>query len=257
MFIDTHTHLYDEQFNEDRTAMVQRAIDKGVKMMLLPNCDQHTIQGMNALSDEFPLQCYPMIGLHPVYVKEDFRKELDIMKAELATGKYIAIGEIGLDYYWDRSFEAQQLSAFEEQIDWALAADLPIVIHTRDSVQAGIDTIRKKQNGKLKGVFHCFSGTVEEAQQIIDLGFYLGIGGALTFKNSTLKNFIATLPLDKLILETDAPYLAPVPYRGKRNESSYIPLIASYLSTLFQVDETIIADQTTKNALALFHLLPR
>lgn len=257
MFIDTHTHLYDEQFDEDRNLMVQRAIDQGVQMMLLPNCDAHTIPGMQSLSQAFPDNCFPMIGLHPVYVKEDYAAALDIMKKELDSGDYIAIGEIGLDYYWDRSFEAQQQVAFETQIDWALAHSLPIVIHTRDSVQAGIDTVRQHQNGQLTGVFHCFSGTLEEAQQIIDLGFYLGIGGVLTFKNSTLKNFIGSLPLDRLILETDAPYLAPVPFRGKRNESSYIPLIAEQLSTLFQTDIDTIAQQTTANALQLFPKLPR
>lgn len=254
MYIDTHTHLYDEQFDQDRTAMVRRAMEAGVDKMLLPNCDQHTIPQMLQLNREFPAHCLPMIGLHPVYVREHYEDELKVIHRHLENGNFVAVGEIGLDFYWDKTYIKEQQDAFETQIDWSLEARLPIVIHTRDSIGKGIETVRKRQNGHLKGVFHCFSGTEEQAREIIDLGFYLGIGGVLTFKNSALKDFVARLPVASLLLETDAPYLAPVPYRGKRNESSYIPLIAEYLGELYQEPVSWIADKTTQNARSLFGL---
>lgn len=252
IFIDTHTHLYDEQFSDDRTEAVQKAIDAGVSKMYLPNCNSETIEGMLQLANEFPKNCIPMMGLHPCYVKEDYNKELQIVEEHLASRKYSAVGEIGLDYYWDTSFKEQQIEAFERQIDWALDYDLPIIIHTRDSLQDGIDIVKKKQNGNLKGIFHCFGGSPEEAKQITDLGFYLGIGGVVTFKNSKLPKTLKEVDLKHIVLETDAPYLAPTPYRGKRNQSSYIPLIAEKLVDIYGTELTEIARITTENARQIF-----
>ncbi len=251
-FIDTHTHLYDEQFSEDRTEAIRNAVDAGVTKMYLPNCNSETIDGMLQLAQQFPDNCLPMMGLHPCYVKEDYKAELKIVEEQLTSKKYCAVGEIGLDYYWDTSYKEQQIEAFELQIDWALQYDLPIIIHTRNSLQDGIDIVKKKQNGKLKGIFHCFGGSQQEAEQIIDLGFYLGIGGVVTFKNSKLPETLKNIDLKHIVLETDAPYLAPTPYRGKRNESSYIPLVAEKLVDIKQVELSEIARITTENAQKVF-----
>lgn len=253
-YIDTHTHLYDEQFSEDIEQVIQTAIDKGVDKFLLPNCDSNTLSSMLNLSKRFPLHCFPMIGLHPVYVKEDYLEELAIIEKALLDNKCIAIGEIGLDYYWDKTFIKEQKDAFKTQIHWAKETKLPISIHTRDSIDDGIDMITSLQDGNLQGVFHCFSGDLDQAKRIIDVGFKMGIGGVLTFKNSELKNFIKAIPLENIILETDAPYLAPVPYRGKRNESSYIPIIAEHLANCYEKDIQEIASATSQNAIDLFQL---
>jgi TatD DNase family protein len=251
-FIDTHTHLYDEQLMPDNDEMIQRAIDAGVQRMYMPNCDAATIDGMMKIAARWPDHCIPMMGLHPCYVKENYKEELTIVKEWLPKRRFSAIGEIGLDYYWDMTYKDQQLEAFEMQIDWALQYDLPIVIHSRESTQPCIDVVRQKQNGRLKGIFHCFSGTEEEARQIIDLGLYLGIGGVVTFKKANLAEVVKNVPLKHIVLETDAPYLAPVPYRGKRNESSYIPLIAAKISELKNIDISELARITTENAEKVF-----
>jgi len=251
-FIDTHTHLYDEQFDNTRAADVQRALDAGVQKMYLPNCDSSTIEPMMDIVRQWPAHCLPMMGVHPCYIKENYKEELAIAEEWLQKEKFAAIGEIGLDYYWDKTFVAQQKEAFNTQMDWALEHDLSIIIHTRDSIQDGIDMVRAKQNGKLKGIFHCFGGTLEEAQQIIDLGFYLGIGGVATFKNSTLPAVLKDIALEYIVLETDAPYLAPVPYRGKRNECAYIPLIAQKVAEIKNCDIAAVAKATTANAKAIF-----
>lgn len=252
ILIDTHTHLYDEQFEEDRADMLQRALDAGVTKMYLPNCDSTTIESMLLMAKQSPAHCFPMMGLHPCYVKGNYQEELNIVKKQLETGKFCAVGEIGLDYYWDISFKSQQIAAFEEQIDLALQYDLPIVIHSRESLQDSIDIVRKKQNGQLKGIFHCFSGNEKEAKEITKLGMYLGIGGVLTFKNSNLRDILQQIDLQHMVLETDAPYLAPVPYRGKRNESSYVPLIAETLAEVKNTDIETIARITTANAVNIF-----
>ena len=251
-FIDTHTHLYDEQFDNTRAADMQRALDAGVQKMYLPNCDSSTIAPMMDVVRQWPAHCLPMMGVHPCYIKENYKEELAIAEKWLHKEKFAAIGEIGLDYYWDKTFVAQQKEAFNTQMDWALEHDLSIIIHTRDSIQDGIDMVRAKQNGKLKGIFHCFGGTLEEAQQIIDLGFYLGIGGVATFKNSTLPVVLKDIALENIVLETDAPYLAPVPYRGKRNECAYIPLIAQKIAEIKNCDIAAVAKATTVNAKAIF-----
>lgn len=249
MFIDTHTHLYDEQLNETD---IQRAIDAGVKKMYMPNCDSTTIEGMMDIARKWPDNCYPMMGLHPCYVKDNYRAELAIIEKYLAENKFYAVGEIGLDYYWDMTYALQQAIAFEQQIDWALQYNLPIVIHSRESTADCIEIVKKKQNGNLKGIFHCFSGTLEEARQIAGLGLYLGIGGVVTFKKSTLPDIIKETGLQNIVLETDAPYLAPMPYRGKRNESSYIPLIAAKVAEIFDTDIKTIANTTSQNAEKIF-----
>ncbi|PZF71391.1 TatD family hydrolase [Taibaiella soli] len=251
--VDTHTHLYDEQLTAD-PQQIQRAIEAGVTKMYMPNCDSSTIEGMLAMETAYPQNCFPMMGLHPVYVKENYKDELTIVENWLSKRKFAGVGEIGLDYYWDKTFVPQQKEAFEQQIDWALQYDLPIIIHSRESTADCIEIVRKKQNGKLRGIFHCFSGTLEEAKQIQELGFYLGIGGVVTFKKSTLPEIVREMPLETLVLETDAPYLAPVPYRGKRNESSYIPLIAMTIATIKQVGLDEISAITNKNAEKIFSM---
>lgn len=251
-YIDTHTHLYDEQFSEDIDSAIKKAIELGVTKMYMPNCNSETIDGMMQLSKKWPNNCIPMMGLHPCYVKEDYQKELSLVNDWLNKEQFAAVGEVGLDYHWDLTFKQQQIEAFEYQIDLALEHDLPIVIHSRSSTQDCIDIVKKKQNGNLTGVFHCFGGTLDEAKQITDLNFMLGIGGVVTFKNSKLGDIIKDIDIDHLILETDAPYLAPTPYRGKRNESSYIPLIAEKLVDIKQMSLKDIAAATTKNAEKLF-----
>ena len=251
MYIDTHTHLYDEQLKTD-PEQIQRAINAGVSKMYMPNCDNATIEGMLKLADEFPEHCLPMMGLHPTYVKENYKEELVMVEQWLGKRKFHAVGEIGLDYYWDLTFKAQQIDAFETQVDLALKHDLPIVIHSRSSTQDCIDIVRSKQNGKLRGIFHCFSGTLEEAQQIIGLGLYMGIGGAVTYKKSTLPDILNAVGLSHVVMETDAPYLAPVPYRGKRNESSYIPVIATYIAQVMGTGFAEVAAITTANAAKIF-----
>ncbi|MEI8278466.1 MAG: TatD family hydrolase [Bacteroidota bacterium] len=252
MFIDTHTHLYDEQLMVEEDAVIQRALDAGVTKMYMPNCDSSTIAGMMHLAAKWPTHCLPMMGLHPCYVKEHYKEEIAIVQKWLAEYPFAAIGEIGLDYYWDLTYKEQQIEAFEQQIDWALQYQLPIVIHSRESTQDCIDIVRKKQNGQLKGIFHCFSGTLDEAQQVVALGMHLGIGGVVTFKKTTLVDIVHEIPLEHIVLETDAPYLAPVPYRGKRNESSYIPLIADKLAEIKQMPITELEAITSLNAQKIF-----
>ena len=252
MYIDTHTHLYDEQLMVEEDAMIQRAIDAGVSKMYMPNCDSSTIAPMMHLAEKFPGHCLPMMGLHPTYVKDNYKDELNIVAEWLAKEKFYAVGEIGLDKYWDLTHLPQQVAAFEYQIDLALQHDIPIVIHSREATQDCIDIVTKKQNGKLKGIFHCFGGSMDEAKQIVELGMYLGIGGVVTFKKSTLPDIIKALGLANMVLETDAPYLAPVPYRGKRNESSYIPIIAEKLGDILGISKEEVGALTTANAEKIF-----
>lgn len=252
MYIDTHTHLYDEQLIIDDDAAVERAIAAGVTRMYMPNCDSTTINGMMRIARKYPEHCFPMMGLHPCYVKEQYRDELAIVEAQLAAEKFYAVGEIGLDFYWDLTFKDQQYEAFERQIDLALQYDLPIVIHSRESTDECIEVVRRKQNGKLTGVFHCFGGTQEQAAQIADVGFYLGIGGVVTFKKAGLQDVVRDTPLAQIVLETDAPYLAPTPYRGKRNESAYTVLVAQKIAELKGIPPEEVAKITTENAEKLF-----
>jgi TatD DNase family protein len=253
-FVDSHAHLYMEEFTEDRTAVMQRAMDAGVDQVFLPNIDSSTVDAMLGLEKEFPEMAHPMMGLHPCSVKETAEAELQMVKGWLAKRTFAAVGEIGLDFYWDVTFKEQQMAAFSTQIDWALRYGLPIVIHSRASTRECIDIVRSKQNGELKGVFHCFSGTMEEAREIMDLGFYLGIGGVVTFKKSTLPELLKDIAVEHLLLETDAPYLAPTPHRGGRNESAYIPLVAGRVAAAKGLTVEEVGDVTTANARKLFVL---
>ncbi|WP_118952417.1 TatD family hydrolase [Taibaiella helva] len=252
VFIDTHTHLYDGRFDQDREAVIGRCLEAGVNRLYLPNCDSGTIEPMMAMATKWPEHCFPMMGIHPCYIKENYKEELAIAESWLHKERFAAVGEIGLDYYWDKSFVAEQKEAFNTQMDWALSLNLPIVIHTRESMRDGIDMVRARQNGKLRGIFHCFGGTMEEAREIIDLGFYLGIGGVATFAKSNLPEVLEQIPLEHIVLETDAPYLAPVPYRGKRNESAYIPLIGTKIAAIKNCSVEAVAAATTENARRIF-----
>jgi TatD DNase family protein len=252
MFIDTHAHLYDEQFDSDRKMSIQQAIDQGVEKMYLPNCDSSTIEGMLEVEKAFPSHCFAMMGLHPCYVKENVHDELAIMEAWLTKRTFSAIGEIGLDYHWDKTYINEQKKAFRTQIEWSLQYNRPIVIHTREATKDTIEIVKEYAPKGVRGVFHCFSGSVETARQIIDLGFYLGIGGVLTYKNAGLQEVVQLIDLKHIVLETDAPYLSPVPHRGKRNESSYTLFIAEKLANLKGIDLTTVANITSENALKLF-----
>ena len=250
--IDTHAHLYLDEFDADRAEALMRARSQGVSKVFMPAVDASTHEAMLQLEQEFPGYCYSMIGLHPCSVKADPAPQLKIVEDLLKKREFVAVGETGLDFYWDLTFTSQQYLAFNRQIDWALEYDRPVVIHSRNSTDECISVIKERQTAQLKGVFHCFSGNLEQAKKIIELGFYLGIGGVLTFKNSGLDKVMLELDLEKVVLETDAPYLAPVPYRGKRNESAYLPLIAEKLSVLKGISQDEVASVTTRNALALF-----
>jgi TatD DNase family protein len=253
MLIDTHTHLYAEEFDADRQAVMNRAIEQGVKKFFLPNVDSLSVAPMLSLSEAFPGCCYPMIGLHPCYVKENYRQELEQVKNWLVKNTFYAIGEIGIDLYWDKTFASQQEEAFEYQLLLAKQEQLPVVIHTRNAFDEAFRIVKSINDDSLKGIFHCFSGTLEEAKKVIDLGnFKLGIGGVLTFKNSDLDKVVTQLDLKHLVLETDAPYLAPIPYRGKRNESAYVGLVAAKLAELKNCSLQEIAERTTNNAAEIF-----
>ncbi|HEX7413884.1 MAG TPA: TatD family hydrolase [Bacteroidia bacterium] len=252
MFVDTHTHLYSEEFTTDIDEVLKRAIDVGIEKFLLPNIDSSSVYVMHTLCEKFPQHCFPMMGLHPCSVKENYLEELAIIYNLLKTKKYIAVGEIGIDLYWDKTFYKQQVDAFTKQINWALEFNLPIVIHCRnsfDEIYEILCSFRKLP----KGIFHCFSGNEEQANKIIETSnFKLGIGGVLTFKNSGLDKAIVNINLKHFVLETDSPYLAPIPHRGKRNESSYIPLIAAKLAEIKKCSVLEIASITTANAKDVF-----
>jgi len=252
--IDTHTHLYLEQFSEDRYHVVEDAIARGVSKFLLPNVDEDTIEPMMELSRNFNGVCFPMMGLHPTSVKPSFKDVLNRMYTLLKTTSFCAIGETGIDLYWDKTWFAQQVEAFRVQIDWALELDLPLVIHSRNSVEEIIDVLTPYRNTSLKGVMHCFPGNVEQARWFISMGFYLGIGGVVTYNNSEMASVVAETPLEFLLLETDAPYLPPVPHRGKRNIPTYLPLVASKIASIKGITVDDVARETTRSASTLFKL---
>ncbi len=251
--IDTHTHLYSEQFDDDRAAMIQRAVEKGVEKFILPAIDSESHEKMLSLEADYPNQMFAMMGLHPCSVQpESWDKELDIVKNYIDQRDYVAIGEIGIDLYWDKSTLDIQVKAFEQQIDWAIEKDWPIVIHTRESFDETFDVLDRKKHPKLRGIFHCFSGDLDHAKRALDLDFILGIGGVVTFKNGKIDQFLNEIPLDKIVLETDSPYLAPVPHRGKRNESSYVELVAGKLVDIYGLPFEEVNKKTTENALKIF-----
>ena len=249
---DTHTHLYSEEFDLDRNEMMQRAINAGVSRFFVPAIDSNYTAKMYELEKQYPENVFLMMGLHPTYVKENYLEELAHVERELVSRKFYAIGEIGIDLYWDKSTLDIQIKAFEQQIDWAIEKDLPIVIHTRESFDETFEVLERKRHPKLRGIFHCFSGNLEQAKQAIDLNFILGIGGVVTFKNGKIDQFLSEIPLEKIVLETDSPYLAPVPFRGKRNESSYTLLVAQKLAEIYQLPLEEIARITTENSKQIF-----
>ena len=257
-FIDTHCHLYDEAFDADRDEALQRALDAGVTTLLLPDIDSTSTPRLEAFLKAHPDCCRPMAGLHPTSVKEDFEQELQHVHSTLntqhSTPKYIAVGEIGMDLYWDRTFEAEQREVLRTQILWAEELGLPVCLHIRKAHNEVFGLLRDLNRPKYRGVMHCFGGSVQEAQRAVEMGFHLGIGGVVTFKNATLAEVAKTMPLSSLLLETDAPYLSPVPHRGQRNEPSYIPLIAQRIADLRGITLDEVADVTTASATALFSL---
>jgi TatD DNase family protein len=253
-FIDTHAHLYLPEFEADRDKVIERAVDRGVKKILLPNIDRSSIDPMNILADRFPGVCYAMMGLHPTSVKADFADELQIMEYELKKRPYCAIGEIGIDLYWDKQHIKEQSLAFTRQLDMALQYELPVVIHARESFAEILEILEDYRDRSLTGIFHAFTGTPDIARQVTSMGFLLGIGGILTYKSSVLPDMIREIDLKYLVLETDSPYLTPVPFRGKRNESSYIPYIAEALGQIRSITQDEVARITTENANHVFQL---
>ncbi|HEY4289471.1 MAG TPA: TatD family hydrolase [Puia sp.] len=252
LLIDTHCHLYSKSFSQDVEEVIQRAEKEGVEKFYLPAIDSECQEALLALEAKYPGKCIGMTGLHPCNVKENYLAELSFVERELGRRDWVAIGEIGLDFYWDKSFSAQQYEAFHRQIEWALHYDIPIVIHSRESMAQSIGVVREHQKGTLRGIFHCFSGDAAAARDIVDLGFYLGIGGVLTYKNGGLPDAIQGIGLEHLVLETDAPYLSPVPFRGKRNESSYLKYVVHKLAEVKGVDVEEAARVTTENAQKIF-----
>ena len=255
MFIDTHTHLYVSEFDGDRNDVVKRAIESGVSHFVLPSIDSSYTKAMHDLCDQFPDRMSLMMGLHPTHVGEDFEEQLAHVETQLKTGHYVAVGEIGIDLYWDTTTLALQQKAFHQQIRWALEHDLPIVIHCRDAFKEVFQVLDEYKTESLRGVFHCFTGTEDDAHRAMAHNMLLGIGGVVTFKNGKIDQFLSKIPLEKIILETDAPYLSPVPFRGKRNESAYLPLVAQKVCELYGVSMDRLATQTTTNAQNLFRLI--
>ena len=252
--IDTHTHLYLNQFKDDIDKVIQRSKDKGINKFIFPAIDSTHFNDMHDLKNKYPGSIYLMSGLHPVDVKENFKEELEFVVNSLKSHSYVAIGEIGIDLYWDKTYLKQQQDAFEFQIRLAIKNDLPIVIHCREAFNEIFEILDKENCSKLRGVFHCFTGTLEQANRAIRLGFNLGIGGVVTFKNGGIDKFLSQIDLKHIVLETDSPYLAPVPFRGKRNESSYITYIIDKLSEIYGLPIKEIASVTTKNAEKVFAL---
>ena len=252
--IDTHTHLYLNQFKDDIDKVIQRSKDKGINKFIFPAIDSTHFDDMHDLKNKYPGSIYLMSGLHPTNVKENYKEELEFVVNSLKSHSYVAIGEIGIDLYWDKTYLKQQQDAFEFQIRLAIKNDLPIVIHCREAFDEIFEILDKENCSKLRGVFHCFTGTLEQANRAIDLGFVLGIGGVVTFKNGGIDKFLSQIDLKHIVLETDSPYLAPVPFRGKRNESSYITYIIDKLSEIYGLPIKEIASVTTKNAEKVFAL---
>ena len=250
--IDTHTHLYLDHFKDDIDDVIQRALSVGVEKFYLPSISSKYNESMHDFESKFPNRVFCMIGLHPCYVDKNFEREIEFVKEQIKSNKYKAIGEIGIDLFHEKKYFKQQIIAFEEQIKLALDYDLPIVIHSRESFDEIFEVLKKYKSDRLRGIFHCFTGNEDQAKKIIDLNFFLGIGGVVTFKNGKISEFLSSIPLNRIVLETDSPYLAPVPYRGKRNESSYLSIIASKLSEIYNLDVSEISRITQQNSNEIF-----
>ena len=250
--IETHAHIYSSKFDSDRDQVIEDIRNAGIERVYMPNVDVETIDAMLDCEQKYPDLCIPMMGLHPCDVKEDFQSQLYQMEDWLNKRPFAAVGEIGLDLYWDKTFFEQQKEALRIQISWAKEKNLPIVLHCRESMDETIQIIKEEQDGSLQGIFHCFTGSLEQANEIVNLGFLLGIGGVSTFKNGGLDQVIPHLGLENLVLETDAPYLAPVPYRGKRNSPAYLPIIAEKIGDFLAISKDEVALKAKENALNLF-----
>ncbi len=253
-FVDTHAHIYTQEFDHDIESVIQRALQNGVEKIVLPSIDNSHFQQMVSLCSKFPNILYPMIGVHPSSIRENSDDELKLVENELKKGNYCAIGETGIDLYWDKTFVKQQCEAFEFHLNLALQNNLPVVIHQRESFKEILDILTMSEYKSVRGIFHCYAGDVETAKKCINMGFLLGIGGVVTYKKSLMAEVVSQIPLDHLVLETDAPYLPPVPFRGKRNEPSYIPIIAEKIAEIQLVDIEKVAEVTTENAIRLFKI---
>lgn len=257
-WIDTHTHIYQPDFDSDREEVIKKGIEVGVVGHLLPNIDTATISRVFDVTRQFPERCYPMLGLHPCSVKEDYLKELDTLQRFIhdpTSPSVVGIGEIGMDLYWDKTFQTEQEDALRIQFNWAKETDLPVSVHTREAMGEVLRIIEDEQDGRLKGVLHCFTGTIEEARKAISLGFYLGIGGVVTYKKSELPGVIEKMGLERIVLETDAPFLPPTPHRGKRNEAEFLFIIGKYIAGILTLEISEVAMITTKNAREVFKKL--
>lgn len=252
MLIDTHAHLYLPDFADDREEMKARALAAGVGMVVLPNIDEDSIRLVRDLVDSDPDFFKAGMGLHPCSVKKDWKTQLAHIRQELDGGDYIAVGEIGTDRYWDMSLIDEQEEAFREQLRWGRETGLPVIIHSRDSLDENITIVKELQDGRLRGIFHCFNGTEEQGREILDMGFLLGMGGVITFKNAGLSPMVEALPLEGMVLETDAPYLTPVPFRGKRNESAYVKYVADRIALIKEIELEKVQEVTSRVASALF-----
>ena len=252
MFIDTHSHLYLQQFDDDIETVIANAKNNNVTQIYLPNIDNSTTKRMLDLEKKDAKMFKSMMGLHPGSVDKNYKRELDIMRKELETENYVGVGEVGIDLYWDKTFKNEQIDAFDTQIKWAKELNLPVIIHARDAMDLTIDIIEKNQDGNLKGIFHCFTGDINQAFRIMKLGFYMGIGGILTYKKSGLEDIVSEIPIEYLVLETDSPYLPPVPYRGKRNESSYVIHVAQKIAEIKNISIEEVGKITSENARKVF-----
>ena len=253
--IDTHTHIFSEEFNSDRDETIQRALSSGVKKILLPNIDLDSITPLHQLCDQYPEPCLPMMGLHPTSVDSDYREALEKMRSCLQNRKYIAVGEIGIDLYWDKTFVEEQTAAFEEQLKWSIEWDLPVSIHVRKAYSQVFQSLDRIGADKLRGVFHCFGGSKDELKKALTYkNFMFGINGVITYPKVNFRDYLTIAPIERVLLETDAPYLTPVPYRGKRNEPAYVLNVAEKLAEVYGLSLAAIAEKTTENAKQLFNL---
>lgn len=252
-YIDSHVHIYSKKYDDDRDDVIRRSVENGVGRLYMPNIDEESIDAMLEAELKYPDICIPMMGLHPCDVKKDFEKALYTMEAWIDKREFAGIGETGLDLYWDKTFFEQQKEALRIQIQWAKQKKWPIILHCRESMDETIEVIKEEKTADLKGIFHCFSGTLDQAKEIIDLGFLLGIGGVATYKNGGLDKILNELGLEHVVLETDGPYLAPVPHRGKRNSPEYIPIIAERVGDLTQSDLEKVSKATLENSIRIFH----
>ncbi len=253
-FVDTHSHLYLKNFDDDRQNVIDRALNNGVEKILLPNIDENSIEPMMNTANQYNNVCIPMIAIHPTSVKHDWEKQIGVIEEYIEKFKFCAIGETGIDLYWDKTYLKEQCFAFKKHIEMAIDYDLPIVIHSRNSIEQIFEILENYDTKVLKGVFHCFPGNLEQAKKVTDMGFMIGVGGVVTFKNSDLSEVIRDIDLNSIVLETDAPYLAPQPKRGKRNESSYLVYIAEKIAEIKDIGIGDVAKITTKNAETLFNI---